>query len=151
MNIVKRWKESNSQSLPRKHFPRKKQQIKAYLSTIIFASFIGTYLDLIMVGAGLYSFPSRLFPQIFMINILFTLCILPLVTFGVIFMLKKLYPLPRYIFLLTCSLAVFIGEQMGEQFGLLSHSIYWRHEYSAVGYFVFFVVIWKFYRWMERG
>ncbi|WP_407058303.1 CBO0543 family protein [Tigheibacillus jepli] len=150
MNIVKRWSESKSQSLPKEHSHRKKQHIKAYFSTIIFASLIGTYLDLIMVGAGLHSFPSRIFPQIFTINILFSLCMLPLMTFGVIFMLKRLYPLPRFLFLLTCSLAVFMAEQLGEQFGLLAHSIYWRHAYSAVGYFVFFVMIWKFYRWLVK-
>ncbi|MFB4474541.1 CBO0543 family protein [Oceanobacillus caeni] len=125
--------------------------MKAYVSTIIFASLIGTYLDLLLVGAGLYSFPSRPFSEIFTINILFTLGILPLVSLITIFVLNRLHKLLRYLFLFICSLVAYISEQTAERFGLFIHSSDWKHEFSLVGYFLFLIVIWMFYKWFEGG
>lgn len=149
MNIVKRWRQSNSQSSRKRPYYRRSQRIKSYVSTIILASLIGTYLDLLLVGAGLYSFPSRPFSEIFTINILFTLCILPLFSLIIIFVLKRLHKLLRYLFLFICSLVAYIAEQTAERFGLFSHSMDWKHEFSLVGYFLFLIVIWMFYKWFE--
>ncbi|WP_425464017.1 CBO0543 family protein [Oceanobacillus piezotolerans] len=149
MSIVKHLKKSNFPSSRKKQYYRKNQRISTYLSTIIFASFIGTYLDLLLVGAGLYDYPRRPFPEIFTINILFTLCILPLFYLIIIFILKRLHQLPRYLFLIICSLFVYIAEHAAEQYGLFSHTSYWKLEYSLFGYFLFFIVIWKFYSWLE--
>ena len=150
MNIVKHSRKSNFQSSRKKHYYRRNHRIKTYLSAIIFASLIGTYLDLLLVGAGLYSFPRRPFSELFTINILFTLCILPLFTLTIIFVLKRLHKLTRYIFIFLCSLFVCIAEQTAEQFGLFIHSVYWKHEFSLMGYFLFLIVIWRFYRWLEN-
>ena len=46
---------------------------------MIFSSLIGTYLDLYLVGKGLYSFPKRPFAEVFPIHIGFTLMALPIV------------------------------------------------------------------------
>lgn len=147
MNIVKRLRESSLLSLRKKHYYRRNQSTKAYLSTIMFASLVGTYLDLLLVGAGRYSFPSRPFSEIFTINILFTLFILPVFSFLIILVLKRLHPISRYLLLFICSLFVYIAEQIAEQFGLFIHSTYWKHEFSLFGYLLFFIVIWKFYSW----
>lgn len=149
MNIVKHWRQSNSQSSRKRPYYRRSQRIKSYVSTIISASLIGTYLDLLLVGAGLYSFPNRPFSEIFTINILFTLCILPLFSLIIIFVLKRLHKLLRYLFLFICSLVAYIAEQTAERFGLFSHSMDWKHEFSLVGYFLFLIVIWTFYKWFE--
>ncbi|MFD1168184.1 CBO0543 family protein [Oceanobacillus caeni] len=149
MNIVKHWRQSNSQSSRKRPYYRRSQRIKSYVSTIILASLIGTYLDLLLVGAGLYSFPSRPFSEIFTINILFTLCILPLFSLIIIFVLKRLHKLLRYLFLFICSLVAYIAEQTAERLGLFIHSMDWKHEFSLVGYFLFLIVIWMFYKWFE--
>ena len=118
---------------------------------MMLAALMGTYLDLLLVGAGLYFFPKRLFSEIFTINILFTVCILPLCTLILLFILKRLKPSLRYLFLFICSLFAYIAEQTAEQFGLFIHSSDWKHEFSLVGYFLFLIVIWKFYSWLEKG
>nr|WP_087974817.1 CBO0543 family protein [Oceanobacillus rekensis] len=151
MNIVKHLRKSSFRSSRKKPYYRRNHRIKTYLSTIFFASLIGTYLDLMLVGAGLYSFPRRPFSEVFTINILFTLCILPLFSLIIIFVLKRLHKLPRYLFLFICSLFVYIAEQTAEQYGLFIHSTYWKHEFSLFGYFLFLIVIWKFYSWFENG
>ncbi|WP_423241357.1 CBO0543 family protein [Oceanobacillus zhaokaii] len=150
MNIVKHLRESNYQSSRKKQYYRRNQRINAYLSTIIFAALIGTYLDLLLVGAGLYSFPKRPFSEVFTINILFTLCILPLLSLIIIFVLTRLHKLLRYLFLFICSLFVYIVEQTAEQYGLFIHSTYWKHEFSLFGYFLFLIFIWKFYSWLDN-
>ncbi|MBU8790005.1 hypothetical protein KM885_04290 [Oceanobacillus caeni] len=136
MNIVKHWRKSNYRFSQKKPCYQRNQRIKAYISTIIFASLIGTYLDLLLVGAGLYSFPSRPFSEIFTINILFTLGILPLVSLITIFVLNRLHKLLSYLFLFICSLVAYIAEQTAEGFGLFIHSSDWKHEFSLVGYFL---------------
>ncbi|WP_442946199.1 MULTISPECIES: CBO0543 family protein [unclassified Oceanobacillus] len=151
MSIVKHWRKSNSPSSQKKPFYQRNLRLKSYLSTAILVSLIGTYLDLLLVGAGLYFFPKRLFSEIFTINILFTICILPLCTFIIIFILKRIHPLLRYFFLFICSLFAYIAEQTAEQFGLFIHSPDWKHEFSLIGYFLFLIVIWRFYCWLEKG
>ncbi|WP_425435871.1 CBO0543 family protein [Oceanobacillus senegalensis] len=150
MNIVKHWSESNWQSSQKKHSHWKnKNTIHAYLSTVILSSLIGTYLDLLMVGTGLYSFPIRPFPEVFSIHIIFTLCILPIFSVFVIAVLKRLTRLQRYIFIFICSFIIFVVEQITELLGFFTHSSAWKHEFSLVGYFIFMVMIWKFYKWMD--
>uniref|UniRef100_UPI00403F7FED CBO0543 family protein n=1 Tax=Oceanobacillus sp. FSL K6-2867 TaxID=2954748 RepID=UPI00403F7FED len=150
MNTVKHWKESKLPFLQKKHSYHRNQSIKAYLFIIIFSSFIGTYLDLLLVGSGLYFFPKRPLPEIFTINILFTLCALPVSSCVIIFILKGFKKLiPRCVFLFICSLFIYIMEQIMEQLGFFVHSNVWKHEFSLFGYFIFFIVIWKFYNWLD--
>lgn len=151
INIAKHLRRLSWPSSRKKSYYQRNQRTKTWLSTILFASLIGTYLDLLLTGAGLYSFPSRPLPEIFTINILFTLCILPILSLIVIFILKRLHTLYRYLFMFICGLFAYIAEQTAEQFGLFIHSAYWKHEFSFFGYFLFLIMIWKFYSWLDEA
>jgi hypothetical protein len=148
MSIVKNSKEWNLPSLPKKHSSNRNARLKGYVSAAILASLIGTYLDLWLVGKGFYTFPSRPFSSVFDVNILFTLCILPICIVIFVYLAKKLQPFSRFLFMAVVSLAVPIIEQTSEELGMFAHSYSWKHEYSIVGYFIFLLVIWKFYRWI---
>ncbi|WP_425445446.1 CBO0543 family protein [Virgibacillus ndiopensis] len=148
MNTVTRWRGSNSQSSQKKSFYTKISDKKAILCTILFSTLIGTYLDLIMVGNGLYSFPNRPFPTIFSINILFTFVILPVLTVSIIYLFKKLTTLLRLGFVLIIFFLLPFIEHLSEFFGVFIHSNDWHHLYSSFGYTFFIVIIWKFYTWL---
>jgi hypothetical protein len=110
---------------------------------------IGTYLDLFFVGMGMYSFPNRLFPNVFTINIAFTLFVLPIFTFVLLLIIKNMTPIKRWICLLLTSLMIASMERLAESLGYFIHSEQWKHIYSFIGYFVFMAGIWGFYRWIK--
>ncbi|MGG4012782.1 CBO0543 family protein [Bacillus smithii] len=90
MNIVKRSKKWNLRLSRKKPFSVKSKTIAAYILTALFASWIGTYLDLYFVGNEWYSFPLRPYSAIFTINIVFTLIGLPIFTFCFLYFMEKL-------------------------------------------------------------
>lgn len=137
----------NSSSLPS---PKKQFFYKNELSILLLASLMGTYLDLYFVGKGFYVFPQRLLPDIFTINIVFTLFILPTFTYILISFVKKRTWLIRwYIFIITSFIIACI-EKISESYGLFSHSENWKHFYSFFGYFAYLAVIWNFYKWIRK-
>ncbi len=117
---------------------------------MIFASWVGTYLDLLLVEKQFYSFPFRLFPDLFKFNVLFTLFILPLGTFLFLYAVENLRPLQRFCLMLFISLAMAVVEQLSEQMGWFAHGAKWSHFYSFLGYTIFMWMILKYHRWMNK-
>ena len=88
---------------------------------MIFSSLIGTYLDLYLVGKGLYSFPKRPFPDIFSINISFTLIVLPVLVGVYLIICDKLNNLKKMVFILSISLMMTVIEKQSEVLGFFEH------------------------------
>ncbi|MFC0472761.1 CBO0543 family protein [Halalkalibacter kiskunsagensis] len=124
---------------------------KVYVPTMLFAALIGTYLDLFFVEKNLYSFPTRPFPDLFSINIAFTLFVLPIFTAIYIYVLKRVNILIRIGMLLTLSLAVAFFESYSVQLGLFTYSAEWNSIYSSFGYVLFILILWKFHDWMSSS
>ena len=99
--IVKRWKNSSSLQSPKHRFSRK---VILYLPALLVASLVGTYLDLFLVGRRLYTFPMRPLPDVFSINIAFTLFILPVLTWIFLLIIEKMPVWGRPIFILLLSI-----------------------------------------------
>jgi hypothetical protein len=119
----------------------------AFLSTIVFASWLGTYLDLYFVGKGIYSFPVRPFPSIYTINIAFTLIGLPIFIMFFLYMMESLRRWEKGVLLFVLSLGMMLMEILAEAIGWFVHHEQWKHMYTFFGYFVFMMIVWKFYRW----
>ncbi|WP_425290464.1 CBO0543 family protein [Bacillus mycoides] len=153
MTIVKRWKKSNSQSLRKKtSFSEKKKQKSNYLAfiiTIISSCFIGTYLDYLFVSKQMYAFPVRPFPNVFSVNIAFTLLILPIFTAFFLHIAKNLSTFSRILFIILIGISASISEQFAENLGWFTHSENWHHAYSFFGYMIFVFFMWKVYRWLQ--
>lgn len=137
---MKRFKISNLPQWPKKRFLYRRP---AYFTAIVFGCLVATYLDLLFAGKGLYEFPKRPFPDIFSIDVFFTLVILPLFTFLFLYMGKNLSMKGRCLFYLVLSIAAAGFEMLAESAGLLSHAEQWHHWYSAIGYFIFLHLVWK--------
>ncbi|MEK3887191.1 CBO0543 family protein [Bacillus sp. FSL K6-3431] len=129
----------------------KKQFPLNLIHTILFATLLGTYLDLYFVGKGIYEFPIRPFSDIFTINIVFTLLGLPILTLLFLIIMNKLSRLNRFIYIFLFSFAVPTIEGNSERLGFFQHSDSWKHIYSFFGYFLFFIVVWKVYKWNKIG
>ncbi|WP_456687680.1 CBO0543 family protein [Aeribacillus sp. SP014] len=142
--IVKQSKKLNLPSWRKKQFFLERNNI-ALLAATLFASLLGTYLDLIFVECRFYAFPKRLFPKIFSINILFTLVILPIITASFLIVMHKIRPFVRPILLCLIGILACIFEQAAERAGVFIHSSNWNHFYSFFGYILFFIIIWRFY------
>lgn len=122
---------------------------QAFVATILFSCFIGTYLDLLFVSKQMYAFPVRPFPDVFTINIAFTLLILPIFTALFLQIAKTLSAFSRILFTVLIGLCMSISEQFAENVGWFTHSEAWHHAYSIFGYIIFMLLIWKFYRWFQ--
>ena len=101
---------------------------------MIFSCLIGTYLDLYLVGKGLYSFPKRPFPDIFSINISFTLIVLPVLVGVYLMICDKLTNLKKMVFILSISLMMTVIEKQSEVLGFFEHHDSWNHIFSTFGY-----------------
>ncbi|KEK21947.1 CBO0543 family protein [Bacillus gaemokensis] len=121
----------------------------AFVVTIIFSCFIGTYLDFLFVSKEMYAFPVRPFPTIFTINIAFTLLILPGFTALFLQIAKRLSTFLRILFIIVIGICASISEQFAENLGLFAHNEDWHHSYSFFGYMIFMLLIWKIYRWLQ--
>lgn len=121
----------------------------SYIVAILFSALLGTYLDLYFVGKGYYEFPNRLFPDIFSIQIIFPLIILPILVGFILFILEKMKRVMRYSFLLFLSGIISVVERISEILGLFQHGQEWKHSNSFLGYFLFFVIVWKLYQWIN--
>ena len=141
---MKRLKGSKSPRLPKQ---RSLRSGTLYLPAILFASLLGTYLDLYFVEKNFYAFPLRPFPEVFSINIVFTLIVLPLLTWIFLYLVDKMSRLSRLIFILFLSALVPFFEKKSIELGYLYQADQWDPLYSFIGYFLFFVLIWKVFRW----
>ena len=113
------------------------------------ASLLGTYLDLYFVGKQLYEFPVRPFPDVFPINIVFTLIILPMLIGLYLYLVDKMSKWSRLIFTFFLSALVPFIEKKSMQLGLFYHENQWNHIYSFIGYFLFLLLIWKIFEWVK--
>jgi hypothetical protein len=113
----------------------------------VYASWLGTYLDLYFVGKGIYSFPVRPFPSIFTINIAFTLIGLPIFIMFFLYMMESLRRWEKGVLLFVLSLGMMLVEILAEAIGWFVHHEQWKHMYTFFGYFLFMSIVWKFYRW----
>lgn len=117
---------------------------------MVLASLIGTFLDLYMVGKGYYQFPFRPFPEIFSINIGFTLIVLPFMTLIVLRTIDHLTNGGKAGVILLVSLLMPIFEKLAEMLGWFSHSEDWKHLYTFFGFLLFLTIISAFHEWMRK-
>lgn len=124
--------------LPKKRFPFWN---KESFACAVLASLLGTYMDLYFVGKGMYQFPHRLLPDIFPINIVFTLIGLPALTMMVLYCLSRASRWSRAGLIVFVSLLMPVAEKWAERLGLFVHSGEWMHVYSFFGYLLFFTIL----------
>ena len=117
---------------------------------MIFSCLIGTYLDLYLVGKGLYFFPKRPFPDIFSINISFTLIVLPVLVGVYLIICDKLTNLKKMVFILSISLMMTIIEKQAEVLGFFEHHDSWNHIFSTFGYTFYLTFIYCLYHWLQK-
>ncbi|MEK4299348.1 CBO0543 family protein [Oceanobacillus sp. FSL W8-0428] len=149
-NTAKQWKKSSLSSLQKKQsFSDRNKERQAYIIAALFSSLIGTYLDLFFVGIGMYHFPMRLFPEIFSVNIVFTLLVLPVSAVLFLYMADRMRFLSRCIMILGIGIAVVFIEKASEQLGWFVHHPDWNHAYSFFGYLLFLVIIRSIFRFFQ--
>ncbi|WP_413309752.1 CBO0543 family protein [Bacillus sp. 1P10SD] len=147
MNTVKHLNGSSLQPLPKKRYTFWSKQ---YVACIVFASLLGSYMDLFFVGKQLYKFPIRPFPEIFPINIVFTLVGLPILVYIFLQSISKVNKWGRAGIILFVSLLMSIFEKLAEVLGLFVHSARWEHLYTFFGYMFFLSVISFYHDWIEK-
>ncbi|MFD1067080.1 CBO0543 family protein [Oceanobacillus locisalsi] len=149
-NTAKQWKKSSLPSLQKKQsFSDRSKKRQAFVIAALFSSIVGTYLDLFFVGIGMYHFPMRLFPEIFTVNIAFTLLILPVFVILFLYVANRLKFLPRCIMILTISIAVIFIEKTAVQLGWFMPHPDWNHAYSFFGYMLFLIIAWRIFRFFQ--
>ncbi|WP_052400699.1 CBO0543 family protein [Oceanobacillus jeddahense] len=149
-NTAKQWKKSSLPSLQKKQsFSDRSKKRQAYVIAALFSSIVGTYLDLFFVGIEMYHFPMRLFPEIFTVNIAFTLLILPVSIILFLYVADRMLFLPRCIMILTISTAIIFIEKAAEKLGGFIHHPDWNHTYSFFGYMLFLVIVWRVFRFFR--
>ena len=146
MNIVKHLNGLKLPPLPKRRSTSKKD----YLVTGIFASFIGTYLDLYFVGKGMYEFPNRPLLELFSINISFTLAGLPVFVMLLLYFLSRLTKWGKIALILLVSLLMAVFEKFAEVLGFFQHGDEWKHLYTFFGYLLFLLIIAVFFHWLKE-
>ncbi|MDF1509091.1 hypothetical protein PZE06_13010 [Robertmurraya sp. DFI.2.37] len=146
MTTVKALKDLNSPPSPKKRF----HFSVSIFATILLATLIGTYLDLLFTGIGLYSFPMRPFASIFTINIVFTLIGLPLFTTLFILISLRLHKWLKMMFMITISTLMAAFEKFAESIGFFTHHDDWQHYYSFYGYTIYFIFVLLFHYLLDK-
>ncbi len=136
--------------MPKKRSSHLICKLTKFLPAMLLASLLGTYLDLFFVGKGLYVFPKRLFPDVFTINIVFTLFALPLFIALFLYISKKINSWARAALILVLSFIMSIIEKQSETFGFFIHHKSWEHIYSFYGYILFLIIIYSFHHWQNK-
>ncbi|VEF48633.1 group-specific protein [Bacillus freudenreichii] len=144
---MKHFKTLSSQHLQKK---RCSYEQPLYFPAIIFATLLGTYLDLYFTGIGMYSFPNRPFGDVFSIHIIFNLVALPIFTWIFLYAARKMARQERLLFVLLLSMAGPLLEIISESQGFFVHSSEWRHWHSFFGYFFFLIAVWIVFIWTNR-
>lgn len=145
---MKHLKTSSSLPSRKRRFSHK---LFMYLPAILLAMLLATYLDLFFVGKQLYEFPVRPFPDVFSINIGFTVFILPLFMWLFLDLADKMSRWSRLVFTLLISVLVPFIEIMSEKIGFFYHGDQWNHSYSFIGYLLFLLLIWKIFNWCKMA
>lgn len=145
-NTAKRLNASNLPPSLKRRFSRK---VSLYLPSLLCASLFGTYLDLYFVGKQLYSFPIRPFSEIFSVNILFTLLILPFLTGLYLYLGTNMSSGGRFLFTILLSGFVPFVEHSSVQWGFFQPGDQWNHSYSLIGYFLFLMLMGKIFKWTK--
>lgn len=120
------------------------------MPAMLLASLLGSYLDLYFTGKGMYAFPTRLFSDIFSINIVFTLAVLPIFMIPLLKIMESLKSWFRGMFVLMISLAMAAAEKMAESIGMFVHAENWHHLYTFIGYCLFIGLVASFHGWMNK-
>jgi hypothetical protein len=89
-------------------------------------------------------------PEIFSINIAFTLAGLPVLVFVFLSIMNQLNKWGKAGLILLLSLLMPILEKLAEVIGWFEHSEKWEHLYTSLGYLIFFTLIYTFYAWLKR-
>jgi hypothetical protein len=147
MNTAKHLKDLNLPHLQKKSFLF---WIKAYGPAVILACFLGTYLDLYLVGKQIYMFPVRPFPEIFSIHIGFTFVALPIIVTIYLYFMNQINKWGRVGLIIFISLVMPISERFFELFGWFIHSNDWKHMYTFFGYLIFLTFIYQFFQWSNK-
>jgi hypothetical protein len=92
----------------------------------------------------------RPFPEIFSINIAFTLMGLPLFTGFFLLVCQKVSLWKKVGLVLVLSLLMSMAEKKAEAWGLFIHHESWKHIYSLIGYTLYLTTIYSFYHWLKR-
>jgi len=129
---------------------QKKRLSFSYLACMVLASLLGTYLDLYFVGKQLYQFPKRPFPEIFSINIAFTLLGLPILVMIFLRCISQVNKWGKAGVILFTSLLMPIFEKLAEVLGLFVHTERWQHFYTFFGYLLFLAIITLFYEGIAK-
>lgn len=147
MNTVKPLNGSNLRRSRRKRF---RFWIKSYLPAILLSALLGTYLDLFMIGKGLYHFPYRPFQDIFSLNIFFTLTVLPVLMAIFLIWMSRLNIWQRGCLIILLSLVMSVCEKLAEDIGIFVHSARWSHLFTLIGYCLFLKMIHAFHKWFNE-
>src|SRR4051794_38030919 len=148
MTIAKHSKDLNTQQSQKKQCHFWIKIASSLFPAILLASLIGTYLDLYFVGRGLYFFPIRPLPDIFSINIAFTLIGLPLLIGFFLLICHKITAWKKVGLIIVFSLLMSITEKNAEALGFFIHDESWKHIYSFFGYTLYLTGIYSFYDWL---
>lgn len=142
MTIVKLLKDLISLPLRKKPFLLEMNRL---IPPLLFASMLGTYLDLYFVGVGMYSFPKRFLPEIFSINVVFVLVGLPMLVTTFLIIMKNINIWKKAGFILIISLLMACAEKFSEELGFFQHHESWKHWYSFFGYITFLICVYLYY------
>lgn len=121
------------------------------MACALLGSLLGTYLDLYFVGKGWYQFLGRPWPEIFSINLAFTLGVLPVAVVVFLYCMSLVNNWGKAGIILLASLLAPIMERFAEEIGLFVHSDQWVHLYSFFGYMLFLLMMTGFYYWLEKN
>jgi hypothetical protein len=113
---------------------------------MVFASLLGTYLDMIFTGLHLYAFPNRPFPELFSVNIAFTLAGIPVMTAVFLYVIEKCRGFAKGLFILLSSLLMAVVEKLAESLGLFIHESTWSHHYTFFGTLLFLLILLVYYK-----
>ncbi|MCM3118016.1 hypothetical protein M3610_22545 [Neobacillus sp. MER 74] len=147
MNTVKHLNDSNSQPSRKKPF---RFWTNPSVVTVFLATLLATYLDLYLVGKGIYKFPMRPISNVFSINIGFTLVVIPVFIFVFLRVMDRLNKWGKAGVILFISLFMPIFERFAELLGWFEHAENWKHLNSFFGYLLFLAFIYSFYTWMAK-
>jgi hypothetical protein len=128
-------------------FAKNRVRFHSYLMSMMFASWLGTYLELILTRKQLYTFQARPFADVFPIDICFTLIIIPVITLFMLMALSKMNFLQGTLFLILIGLIMMMMEQISGRLGWIVYSEQWQHIYTFFGYPVFFLVVFLFFKY----
>jgi hypothetical protein len=117
---------------------------------MLFASLLGTLLDLYFVKKKYYEFPIRPLPEIFPINIGFTFIVLPIFVLVFLQMMQQVNKWGSVGLILLISLLMAIFEKLAEVCGLFVHSADWKHLYTFFGYIAFLSILYIFFQQLEK-